>query len=68
MRDFDVIICGGGLVGLTLANALGSSNLSVALIDGQDCPLLPDPDFQDVENTHLNQYQLQSGYDPRVSA
>jgi 2-octaprenylphenol hydroxylase len=68
VRDFDVIICGGGLVGLTLANALGSSNLSVALIDGQDCPLLPDPDFQDVENTHLNQYQLQSGYDPRVSA
>lgn len=68
MIDFDVIICGGGLVGLTLANALGSSNLSVALIDGQSCPPLPGPALQKAEAPSLNQYQLQSGYAPRVSA
>lgn len=33
--DFDIVIVGGGLVGASLAVALKTSNLSVALIEGQ---------------------------------
>lgn len=36
--DFDVVIIGGGLVGASLAAALKSSGLSIALIEGQAAP------------------------------
>ena len=69
MKDFDVIICGGGLVGLTLANALGDSHLTVALIDGQSCPVLAGANSTEQnEKPLLDNYKLRSGYAPRVSA
>ncbi|MFA6014305.1 MAG: UbiH/UbiF family hydroxylase [Gallionellaceae bacterium] len=40
--EFDVVIIGGGLVGASLAAALKSSGLSLALVEGQSLPTLPD--------------------------
>lgn len=37
--NFDVIIIGGGIIGLTLASALASRNVSVALIEKNDMEL-----------------------------
>lgn len=56
LRSFDVLICGSGLVGLTLALALAPTGLRIALLDPQPAPRLPDtaPDAPD--------------FDPRVSA
>jgi ubiquinone biosynthesis UbiH/UbiF/VisC/COQ6 family hydroxylase len=39
--EFDVVIIGGGLVGASLAAALKSSGLSLALVEGQHSPTLP---------------------------
>ncbi len=41
-NDYDVIIAGGGIVGLTLANALKSSGLSIAIIEQREAPALTD--------------------------
>lgn len=48
MQSYDVVIVGGGIVGLTLALALKSSELSVALIDSQtgDEPLSQQPELR----------------------
>ncbi|MBL4622639.1 MAG: FAD-dependent monooxygenase [Immundisolibacteraceae bacterium] len=55
--DFDIIIAGGGIAGLTLAAALRDSGLTVALIDpGLDHPHQPD---------HIGNPALEN---PRVSA
>lgn len=45
--EFDVVIIGGGLVGASLAAALGSSGLKLALVEGQSSPtVVPDaPDW-----------------------
>lgn len=39
--EFDVVIIGGGLVGASLAAALKSSGLSLALVEGRHSPTLP---------------------------
>ncbi len=52
MQKFDVLIIGGGVVGLTLASALAQNTLSIALVDNQ-----PPPEIG-----------LKSPYDIRVSA
>lgn len=39
--EFDVVIIGGGLVGASLAAALKSSGLRLALVEGQPSPTLP---------------------------
>ncbi len=39
--EFDVVIIGGGLVGASLAAALKSSGLSLALVEGQPSPTVP---------------------------
>ncbi|MCW8885907.1 MAG: UbiH/UbiF/VisC/COQ6 family ubiquinone biosynthesis hydroxylase [Motiliproteus sp.] len=56
----DVAIVGGGLVGLTLACALGGSGFRVAVIEPQ--PREPEAYWQRVLK------QNDEGYDPRVSA
>ena len=46
--EFDVVIIGGGLVGASLAAALKSSALKLALVEGQSSPTLPfEPDNWD---------------------
>lgn len=37
--DYDIVIIGGGLVGASLAAALGRSGLSLALVEGRPVPL-----------------------------
>src|SRR5512145_1124309 len=39
--EFDIVINGGGLVGASLASALKSSGLKIALVEGQALPGLP---------------------------
>lgn len=41
--EFDIVIIGGGLVGASLAAALKSSGLTLALVEGQPSPTLPAP-------------------------
>ncbi|HVV69686.1 MAG TPA: UbiH/UbiF/VisC/COQ6 family ubiquinone biosynthesis hydroxylase [Gammaproteobacteria bacterium] len=52
--DFDVIIVGGGIVGLALAGLLAKTNLKIAVIDQQGAP--------------SEHFQLPQPYDKRVSA
>ena len=43
--DFDVIVGGGGMVGLTLAAALGGAGVTVAVIDRRPAPAMRAPAF-----------------------
>lgn len=52
--DFDVVIIGGGMVGLSLAVSLGKQNIPTLLVEGSN--LKPDS------------IAGESGYEPRVSA
>lgn len=45
LRSYDVLVCGGGLVGLAMALALAPSRLRVALLDPQPVPALPHSGF-----------------------
>jgi len=80
---FDIAICGGGLVGLTLANALGGSNFKIAVIDSQARPTLleqgtskqkapkqkaPKQKTSEYQAATLDGCKLTSGFAPRVSA
>jgi 2-octaprenylphenol hydroxylase len=69
----DVLVVGGGLVGLTLVNALKGSRLSVALIDSQPAPQGPEPatllePAEQAEASGAAGFTLNSGVSPRVSA
>lgn len=55
--DFDVVICGGGLVGLAMALALARTPWRIALLDPQPLPALPDMAARE-----------RPEFDPRVSA
>ncbi len=62
-KSIDVLIVGGGLVGLTLVNALRGSRLSVRLIDSQSSPQLS----ARTESSRQG-HNLVAGASPRVSA
>jgi ubiquinone biosynthesis UbiH/UbiF/VisC/COQ6 family hydroxylase len=51
--EFDIVIVGGGLVGASLAASLRHSGLSLALVESQCSPPLPeDPELADPELTN----------------
>lgn len=56
MQATDVIIIGGGMVGLTLALALEHSGLKVAIIEGQ----LPDEQLSDIPENRVSAINLAS--------
>lgn len=71
---YDIVICGGGLVGLMLANLLATSHYTIALIDAGTAPKSQSADQS--QNPGANREQsaamltghgLTSGYAPRVS-
>ena len=45
MNDSDIIIVGGGMVGLSLAVALGQAGLSIAVVDREDPAKVVDAAF-----------------------
>lgn len=61
--EVDVLVVGGGLVGLTLANGLRGSRLSVLVIDSQPVPRASAPAAAARQG-----FALASGCSPRVSA
>ena len=44
-RNYDVVIVGGGMVGLTLAAALGGAGVSVGVVDRSEMDATTDPGF-----------------------
>ncbi len=48
MKQFDVIVVGGGLVGAALSLALGEAGLRVALVERAEPPALPDDQSWDI--------------------
>jgi 2-octaprenylphenol hydroxylase len=59
LRSYDVIICGGGIVGLSMALALLPTGLRVALLDPQPAPQTA---------ATLQPNMTRAEFDPRVSA
>ncbi|MDX1268979.1 MAG: FAD-dependent oxidoreductase, partial [Oceanisphaera sp.] len=56
MQATDVIVIGGGMVGLTLALALEHSGLKVAVIEGQT----PDPELPAIPDNRVSAINLAS--------
>ncbi|MDG2072619.1 MAG: FAD-dependent oxidoreductase [Pseudomonadales bacterium] len=63
MEHVDVLVVGGGLIGLSLAAALRDSALKVTVVDQQPMPSLPEQHAKSREG-----YALLSGIKPGVSA
>ena len=63
MEHVDVLVVGGGRIGLSLAAALRDSALKVTVVDQQPMPSLPEQHAKSREG-----YALQSGINPGVSA
>jgi 2-octaprenylphenol hydroxylase len=63
VEHVDVLVVGGGLIGLSLAAALRDSPLKVTVVDQQPMPLVPEPHAKTRKG-----YALRSGINPRVSA
>ena len=57
--EFDIVIIGGGLVGASLAAALKSSGLKLALVEGQSSPTPPEP--VDADNWDSRIYAVTPG-------
>ena len=62
-EQVDVLIVGGGLVGLSLASALKPARLSVAVLDAH-----PAPQPVSASPPEHEGHQLTSGFEPRVSS
>lgn len=56
MQNVDVVIVGGGMVGLGLAAALKESGLKIAIVEGQ----LPDPELGDAPDNRVSALSLAS--------
>ncbi|MGE6101347.1 FAD-dependent monooxygenase, partial [Aeromonas salmonicida] len=56
MQNVDVVIVGGGMVGLGLAAALKESGLKIAIVEGQ----LPDPALGDAPDNRVSALSLAS--------
>lgn len=56
MQAADIIIIGGGMVGLSLALALAPSGIKVAVVEGQE----PDPHFGEVADNRVSAINLAS--------
>ena len=56
MQNVDVVIVGGGMVGLGLAAALKGSGLKIAIVEGQ----LPDPELGDAPDNRVSALSLAS--------
>ncbi|MDM5070486.1 FAD-dependent 2-octaprenylphenol hydroxylase [Aeromonas bestiarum] len=56
MQNVDVVIVGGGMVGLGLAAALKQSGLKIAIVEGQ----LPDPELGDAPDNRVSALSLAS--------
>lgn len=63
MEHVDVLVVGGGRIGLSLAAALRDSALKVTVVDQQPMPSLPEQHAKSREG-----YALRSGINPGVSA
>ena len=62
MERVDVLIVGGGMIGLSLAAALGDSDLRVMILDQGSKPEVDPP-----EPKHKDRWILRSGIRPRVT-
>lgn len=50
MQSYDIVVVGGGMVGLTLACALADTDLRIAIIEGHQ----PDPDLPQVPDNRVS--------------
>lgn len=64
-EHYDIVVCGGGLTGLVLANLLEGSRYRVALLDAGPPPR-PQSGFEPVGDVADGEFA--SGFSPRVSA
>ncbi len=53
-QAFDIIVAGGGMVGAALATGLGQSGFTVALVDRQSQPQIPDGGSPDIRVSALS--------------
>ncbi|MCB1645275.1 MAG: UbiH/UbiF/VisC/COQ6 family ubiquinone biosynthesis hydroxylase [Pseudomonadales bacterium] len=66
MTETDILVVGGGMVGLCFANGLQGSGLDVTVVDGMPSPVAADAGGGSAPVR--TGYALQSGVEPRVSS
>lgn len=52
--NVDIVIVGGGIVGLTLANSLADTDFSVAVVEKNEPPAIPEGDSTDLRVSAIN--------------
>lgn len=56
--DYDVIVIGGGLIGLSLVTALSNHDLKIAVVENQPFNLQPNTDSRPISLSHASQMIL----------